>query len=191
MAVRAFTVVELLVTLAVASACLSLALPSFHNLLASARATAAVNHIIGAVAVARTQAILLQRTTTLCPGTAHPANEPACLGRNQWHLGTLVFVDDNRNGLIDPGERLLTALPPLRTGERIYWRSFRNRSYLQFHPRGYTEWQNGSFLYCPADGRAEYARMAIVNAQGRVRVARDADGDGIAEDASGQPLACP
>jgi len=196
MAARAFTVSELLVTLAIAAAALSLALPSFHGLLAANRAAAALNQIIGAVAVARTQAILQRRTVTLCPGTIE-RSEPdggataRCLGRDQWHQGALVFVDANGNGSIEAGERLLTALPPLRPGERIYWRSFRNRGYLQFHARGYTEWQNGNFLYCPADGRAEYARMAILNVQGRVRVARDADGDGVAEDAAGRPLACP
>jgi len=33
--------------------------------------------------------------------------------------------------------------------------------------------------------------MIILNAQGRVRVARDVDGDGIVEDAAGRPVSCP
>jgi hypothetical protein len=58
-------------------------------------------------------------------------------------------------------------------------------------PRGYTHWQNGSFLYCPADNDVTHARMAIVNAQGRTRRAEDRDHDGVIEDAAGRPVVCP
>lgn len=186
MAPRGFTLTELLVTVAVAVLVLSFALPSFQGILAGNRSAAALNQMIGAVALGRSQAIVLRHTVTLCP-----ARSLACLPRNHWHEGGMVFVDRNRDGQRQAGETVLRALPPLRQGERIYWRSFRNRGYLQFQPRGYTQWQNGSFLYCPEDNVAANARMAIVNAQGRVRVARDADADGIPEDARGRPLRCP
>jgi type IV fimbrial biogenesis protein FimT len=186
MAERAFTIPELLAALAIAGAALALAAPAFDDLLASRRAMAALNQIIGAVAVARTEAIVQRRPVTLCPAAAG-----RCLDRDLWHEGAMIFVDDNGDGRLDDGERVLAGLPPMAPGARIYWRSFRNRSFLQFHPRGYTDWQNGHFLYCPPDGRARHARMAIVNAQGRVRIARDGDGDGVAEDAGGAPLRCP
>jgi type IV fimbrial biogenesis protein FimT len=185
MQAHGFTLSELLVTLAIAAAAMTLAAPAFDDLLAAQRATAAQNQIAGAIATARTESILQHQAVTLCPG-----HDRACLGRDQWHHGALVFVDADRNGRIDPGERVVMALPPLRSGERLYWRSFRNRSFLQFLPHGYTAWQNGSFLYCPGNGRARHARLVIVNAQGRVRLARDTDGDGIAEDADGNPLRC-
>jgi type IV fimbrial biogenesis protein FimT len=186
MARRGFTLVELLVTLVVALLALSLALPSFRELVARERGTAAVNQLVGAIALARSQAILARRTVTLCPG-----NADGCLPRDQWHRGAVVFLDHDRDGRLDAADEPLRAFPPLAPGERVYWRAFRSRPYLQFHPRGYTAWQNGSFLFCPPDGRAELARMAIVNAQGRVRLARDSDGDGIAEDARGRRLRCP
>jgi len=183
---RAFTLAELLAALAVAAVALALAVPAFDDLLAGRRATAALDQIVGGIAVARTEAILQGRPVTLCPARA-----TACLGRDRWHEGALIFVDDNGDGQRNDGERVLAALPPLPPGARLYWRSFRNRSFLQFQPRGYTDWQNGHFLYCPPDGRPRHARMAIVNAQGRVRIARDADGDGVVEDAGGAPLRCP
>ncbi|MDZ7668101.1 MAG: GspH/FimT family pseudopilin [Gammaproteobacteria bacterium] len=186
MTCRGFTLTELLAAVAVAAVLMAFAVPSLQAFLARERGTAAVNQLLGALATARAQAIMQRRVVTACPGRAG-----ACLGRNQWHHGMLIFADDNGNGVLDTGERLMTALPALRDGERIYWRSFRNRSYLQFHPRGYTRWQNGSFLYCPPDQDAGQARMAIINAQGRVRMARDTDGDGIVENASGDPVVCP
>jgi len=186
MAARGFTLIELLVTLAVAAILLGMAGPAFRELVARQRGAAAMNQLIGAVAAARAEAITYRRTVTLCPGRGG-----RCLGRNQWHAGALIFHDGNGNGRIDGADRVVTALPALDAGQRIYWRSFRNRSYLQFFPRGFTAWQNGSFLYCPPDDDARLARMAIVNAQGRVRRAPDADGDGIVENASGDPVACP
>lgn len=186
MACRGFTLTELLAGVAVAAVLMAFALPSLHDLVARERGTAAVNQLLGALATARAEAIMQRRVVTACPGRAG-----VCLGRNQWHHGMLIFTDDNANGLLEANDRLITALPPLQDGARIYWRSFRNRSYLQFHPRGYTRWQNGSFLYCPPDHDAGQARMAIINAQGRVRMARDGDGDGIVENAQGDPVACP
>lgn len=181
-----FTLIELLVTLAVAAVLLSLALPAFDGLVGRQRSAAALNRMVAAVHFARSLAITSGGVATLCP-----ARGGECVGRDQWHQGAMVFVDENGNGRLDGNERPERVLPPLEHGERIYWRSFRNRSYLQFLPRGYTQWQNGSFLYCPPNGQAELARMVILNAQGRLRAARDADGDGVVEDAAGEPVACP
>jgi len=186
MAARGFTLIELLVTVAVAAILLGMASTTFRELVERQRGAAAMNQLIGGIATARAEAITFRGTVTLCPGRAG-----RCLGRNQWHAGALIFRDDDGNGRIDDADRVVTALPTLGDGQRIYWRSFRSRSYLQFFPRGFTAWQNGSFLYCPPDDDARLARMAIVNAQGRVRTARDTDGDGVVEDASGDPVACP
>lgn len=183
---RGFTLIELLVSVAIAGVLLSFALPSFQRLVAAERATAAMNQLLGAVALARSQAILQGRVVTLCPGAGG-----RCLGRHQWHHGATVFVDHNGNARLDGDDHLVRSFPRLRPGGRIYWRSFRNRSYLQFHPRGYTRWQNGNFLYCPPDDDETHARMAIINAAGRGRVARDGDGDGIVENASGDNVICP
>ena len=58
-------------------------------------------------------------------------------------------------------------------------------------PSGLTDWQNGNFLYCPQGGDPRFARQIVINAQARVRHARDSDGDGIVEDARGRPVTCP
>jgi type IV fimbrial biogenesis protein FimT len=186
MKMRGFTLVELLAVLAIAGVLLALAFPALESRAPQERATAALNQLIGAIAFARSAAVLHGAPVTFCPGTAG-----ACLGRDQWHRGALVFRDRNRNGSREPDETLLSALPGLHQGARVYWRAFRSRSYLRFLPAGYTEWQNGHFLYCPASGDPTLARMLILNAQGRTRVAGDTDGDGIAEDARGHPLSCP
>jgi len=180
------TLIELLVTLLIAALLMRLAAPAFSDLVAGSRSTAALNQLVGAVHMARSTAITQRTVITLCP-----ASGETCLGRDQWHRGALLFRDRNANGRLDGDDRVLARLPPMSGDGRIYWRSFRNRTYLQFQPRGYTAWQNGNFLYCANGGSARDARMIILNAQGRVRVARDVDGDGIVEDAAGRPVSCP
>ncbi len=172
--------------LALSGLLMSLCIPAFNHLLAGQRSTARVNQMIGAVQLARQAAISLNTTTTLCP-----AQDGVCLGRNQWHIGAMIFTDRNHNGALENNETLVARLPRLDPGERIYWRSFRNRNFLRFKATGLTDWQNGHFLYCPPDGDPRYAREVILNAQGRVRLAPDSDADGIAEDARGRPLRCP
>jgi type IV fimbrial biogenesis protein FimT len=180
------SLVELLVTLAVAAVLTGMVVPAFRDLAADRRGSAALNQIVGAVQYARSAAITHHATVTLCPGI-----DRRCLGRDQWHRGALLFLDRNGNGSLEATDPVLGRLPSLNAEGRIYWRSFRHRAYLQFTARGYTAWQNGNFLYCPAGGAATGARMVILNPQGRSRVARDRNGDGIMEDAAGRPISCP
>lgn len=182
---RGITLIELLTTLAIAAILSTLALPSAINLVRNHRATAAINGMIGQVQYVRSTAITARRTITLCPG-----QPPACGRRNAWHLGSFAFIDNNKNGRRDGADKVVKVFGPAAEPGEFTWRSFRNRKSLSINGTGLTNWQNGSFRYCPANGDARFARQAILNAQGRVRYARDQDGDGIREDAQGRPINC-
>ncbi|MEZ5558249.1 MAG: GspH/FimT family pseudopilin [Pseudomonadales bacterium] len=183
---RGISLIELLVVATVAALLLGVALPAFEALPLRQRSTAAVNAIVAAVHAARTAAVLANQTVTLCPAAAG-----RCLGRDQWHQGAMLFHDGNRNGQRDGGELVVSELAPLTDSGRIYWRAFRSRSYLQFRPQGFTRWQNGSFVYCPDQDDPSLRRVVIINAQGRVRLGRDRNGDGVVEDAGGAVPRCP
>ncbi len=155
------------------------------DFIAAQRATAAVNAIVGAVNLARASAIVHGITVTFCPREG-----AACGKRKHWSQGGLIYADRNRNGKREQGEALFGVMPALEDRASLYWRAFRNRSYLQFSAKGYTEWQNGTFQYCPASREARHSRAVIINAQGRAALARDSDGDGIVEYANGDPLSC-
>jgi type IV fimbrial biogenesis protein FimT len=186
---RGTSLTELIAVLAVGLVVAGLALPSMAQLHQRHRTTSAMNQLIGAVQFARHSAVTHRSVVTLCPS----GDGVDCAGRDEWHLGAIVFLDGDANGRRDAGDLLLRVFPALPAGARVYWRSFRNRSYLQMMPNGFTHWQNGNFLYCPQGALLDptLARSIIVNAQGRVRVAHDQSGDGIAQDAQGRPLACP
>ena len=184
---QGLTLVELLTTLAVAGILVTTASGGATRLLDHHRAGAAVNQMLGAIRFARHAAVAHRSPATLCPADGGDR----CGRRNTWHNGTLVFLDGNANGRFDGNDVLLRRMPSLRQGDRFYWRSFRNRSYLMIRPNGLTDWQNGNLLYCPASDDPRFARQIVINAQARVRHARDSDGDGIVEDARGRPVRCP
>ncbi len=186
---RGLTLVELLIALLLLALMLRLGLPSFNALVSKERSVAALNHIIGAVNLARASAATQNRAMVLCPAPSNTP-DPQCGARNSWHLGAMVFADSDADGSLDAGEAVIRRIPGWTNDARITWRSFRNRSYLRFRPNGMTDWQNGSFTWCPADGDLHRAVQVVLNAGGRARTARDLDGDGIAEDSSGKPLRC-
>lgn len=186
--------------MAVAVILVGLGLPRFDALIARERRTAAVNQIIGAIQFSRAAAFSYRARVVLCPATmtdsgsrsGSGADPDACASRDLWHQGALIFIDDNRDGLRNGKDRILRRLPGWNDGSRVRWRSFRNRSYLVFRARGITDWQNGSFTWCPApDQRPPLApAQVVINSAGRTRTARDTDGDGIPENSSGQPVRC-
>ena len=180
------TLVEILIALIISALLAGMALPSMSAFVQQHRAAAAINQMIGAVKFTRNAAVTHRTTATLCPGA-----NGQCGARNSWHQGAMTFADRNNNGRREPEETVLRAYSALPEGARIYWRSFRNRGYLQINSRGLTNWQNGHLLYCALDGDPRFARSVIINAQARARRARDIDGDGIVEDARGRDLVCP
>lgn len=182
---KGMTIAELTTTLAIATVLAGTAAPGMSRLITTNQADVAIEQMRSAVQFARQAAITQRMTVTLCPGSG-----ATCGRRDSWHEGALTFVDRNENSQRDSGEPLMHRIAPLPTGYRLRWSSFRNRKSLSMKPTGLTDWQNGNMLLCPPDGDAKQARMLIVSAHGRVRLARDSDGDGIVERANGNPVTC-
>jgi type IV fimbrial biogenesis protein FimT len=183
---RGLSIIELLVALAVTAVLAGYALFWSSDWVSEKDADARVRSFATAINLARQTAIMGNVPVTLCP-----IDDSGCGRRNAWHSGGIIFVDFNRNRRIDGNDYEVKRLPRLKPGTRVYWRSFRNRSYLRFTARGLTDWQNGHFLFCPDDGNAAHARMLVLNAAGRMYFSIDRDGDGVHEDARGRAIACP
>jgi type IV fimbrial biogenesis protein FimT len=74
-----FTLVELMITIAVAGILLMIAVPSFQHLILSNRLTTSANALVDAINTARMDAIKLNATTQFCGSTA-AANTGDALG---------------------------------------------------------------------------------------------------------------
>jgi type IV fimbrial biogenesis protein FimT len=88
-----FTLVELMIALAVGIIILTIGVPAFNGLMTSNRTTAYTNNLITALRLARSEAIHRGEGVTVC---ASNADYSACNNAN-WQNGWLVFTDPDND----------------------------------------------------------------------------------------------
>lgn len=182
---RGLSLVELLAVLAIITLMSGMVIPSMAKIYERSEATASINWIITAVNYTRHAAIQFRTTATLCPRAKDDLN---CGGK--WHKDLIVFADGNQDGKLNGQDYLLQQISSEKVKGTFKWRSFRNRQYLQITPLGYTNYQNGNFIYCPASQNNTLARQIVINVQGRARVVHTRDEQGVRIDRYGKPLRC-
>jgi type IV fimbrial biogenesis protein FimT len=182
---RGMTLVELLMVLAiVAFLVLQMAGPDWQARRERLQVDGVMRELLGAVDLARAHAITGNVMVTLCRSN----DGERCQG--QWRDGSIVFTDRNADRVLNDDDRILYRMQPIAAPGSLTFRSFQNRQYLQMTPRGFTNYQNGNFTYCAADGNAALTRQIIVSLSGRSRFARDTDGDGVVEGSQGKAVSC-
>jgi type IV fimbrial biogenesis protein FimT len=102
---RGFTLVELMITVAIAAIVLTLAVPSFEWTINSNRLSGSANELVNALHTARIEAIRRNRRTVVCLSGNADSGSPGCSGvaPNGW----ITFVDIDRNGDYGSGDTLL------------------------------------------------------------------------------------
>jgi type IV fimbrial biogenesis protein FimT len=100
--IRGFTLLELMVTIAVGAILMALALPSFQGAFRSNRLATTANKLTAAIALARTDAI----KTTRAAGVCGSADGTTCTA--SWAAGWLVWQDTDRNGALNGSEPVLS-----------------------------------------------------------------------------------
>lgn len=183
------SLVELLITLTIFLVVLGAGIPSFSHMIKSNRAATTINWIVGGIQYTRHSAVTFNTITTICPINSKVGKKKKKCG-GKWYEGIVVFIDHNGDAKINGEDRILKRLQYPEEGSTLKWRAFRNRQYLQMTPMGFTNYQNGNFVYCSSDQDPRYSRQIVINLQGRVRKSYDRDGDGLIEDSRGKKLRC-
>lgn len=88
-----FTLIEILVTIAIVGIVASFAIPSFNNLIVSNRNTTAANELMANLLLAKSEALKRSSNVTLCPS----ADQSTCSGSSDYSTGWIVFLDCNDN----------------------------------------------------------------------------------------------
>ncbi len=116
---RGFTLMELLVTMAVAAILLAIAVPNFQSFFNRNRVVTVTNDFITAVNYARSEAIKGGAITTLCMSNNTSTNAPSCTGNTNWSNGWIIWVDRNGNGVMDTGvvSELIRIHGPINAGD--------------------------------------------------------------------------
>ncbi len=165
-----FTLVELMVTLAVASILVGIATPSFQTMISNSRLTGATNELIGALSFARSEAVKRGIQVTILRKDSNSA---------VWESGWDIFVDaDGDNTFIPdvatqclPNQDCLLrsheALPAgytLRTGNSYDDRATYLPNGLSWTPIGDT------FTLCDGSHDDNQSRRIVISPMGRARI---------------------
>ncbi|NWG87304.1 MAG: GspH/FimT family pseudopilin [Hydrogenophilaceae bacterium] len=167
------TLLELLVTIAIAAILLTIAVPNLQSLFINNRLVTNSNNFVASLNTARSEAIRRGASVSLRKNSATSGD---------WgSAGWTMFVDSDADGTLDVGETTLKIDNALPSPLTLYANNnFVN--FIRFTPSGQSN-NSGTFVICYdgvlQQGGDPRSRAIIVNATGRVRVAQDTNGDGI------------
>lgn len=158
---RGFTLIELMVAVAVLAILLSIGVPAFGTMIDAQRLDNEAHRLMRSVQFTRNEAVRRNRHVLM-----QPVN-------GSWTNGWVVFLDDDRNGQHDPDDPLLRVEGP--AGAVIHANGSLT-GYVRYNSQGESELLNGGFLsgtfsLCPRQPGVE-ARQLVINRVGRVRMQR-------------------
>ena len=157
-----FTLIELMMTIAIATILLTLGLPSIGSMVSSSESRAARQQLWTALNVARAGAVTDNRRHVVCPSI----DQVNCSGGLRWDKGWIVFVDNNENGRRDGSDAVISVGNPARQGVVIA--STVGRDQVGFRTDGSSAGSNATFTICDRRG-VSTATSLVVSNPGRVR----------------------
>ncbi len=190
-----FTLVELVVTLAIASILLGVGVPSFVELVKDGRLQADTAELNMALFYARSEAVKRSGSNgnadsvTVC---ARASDAQCADDEDAWNNGWLVFTDNtfastDEHASVDAGDEVLRVVDQVSDGtdvlaigsdDRTAGGASR-RSYIRYDATGASNWENGYFAVCD-ERAADRWKGLNVALTGDVRPARrNADGDAL------------
>lgn len=160
-----FTLMELMVTMALAVILASWAIPGMYALVQQSRVTAGTNYFLGLLETSRYRAMALRSAVTVCASPDGVSCDRD--GGNR----LLLFEDDNGNGVLNEGETSIVSEELFQQGDFwLVWRDFRQTDYLRWAPEGRTDSLNGSYTLCNSRRQDRWLRQIVVNRAGRARL---------------------
>ncbi len=177
---RGFTLIEVLVTIAIVAILIRLAAPSFKSMIQSNTMSSNVNSFLADMRYARSEAIKRGGDLIMCRSDAPEAASPACgtgsgPGGNGWVSGWFIFHDLNKNDTWNSGEPILRVQAPITAMDSITASSTTNL--IKFKATGRTTIGNSVTLQF---GGGNYAntvqRVVCIGPGGYARIS----GDGLA-----------
>lgn len=171
-AARGLTLIELLVTIAIAAILAGLAAPSFREMIVGNRLKSHASALLSGLLLARGEAIKRNGRVVLCKS----ADGAACTLNGGWEQGWIVFADGNNNAALDAGETVIQRQAALDSGMRLTGNQ-NIANYVSYSGVGSAKFtsgafQSGTFTLCQLSASGGKAREIVVSATGRPRISQ-------------------
>ena len=165
------TLVELLVAISVFVVLVAVATPSLVNYTRNNRTVTETNALIGALRLARSEAVKRGADVSICRSNDGNACTPADV---QWEDGWIVFVNDDNDdpAEIDAGEETLRVYGALTPGNTVRT-SDDFTGFVTFRANGLPH-ASGQFVVCDDRG-ADSAGLITLNRTGHTTFTKGAD----------------
>jgi len=167
-----FSLVEMLITLAILGLLLAAAAPAFVSMARENRLASEINLLLADIHLARLEAIKRNQDVVLCRSADGRQCTPSSGMRADWSIGWIVYVNADQDKTRDADEPLLRAREGPRPGLRLHFNQWWRVAY---HPDGSAK--NGTFTLCDPRGAA-HARALTLYYTGRPRITDERPGGG-------------
>jgi len=161
---KAFTLVELMITLVVAAILTAAAVPAYRAIVQNNRAVTLSHAFATVFHYARSEAIKRGSPVTIC-SSANTA-QTACGNATNWGNGWLVFVDPDGNGVLAASTDRLRVQEALPNGTSITTALAR----ITFDGSGFVTGGTGTFTLAASGCAGNHGRSMAVSNTGRVSV---------------------
>lgn len=163
---KGYSLIELLVTVAILGTLLSLALPNFSDTIESNITNSQAKLFMTTLNLARSEAIKRGTNVGICPST----DGADCVAAS-WSSGWVVFVDvngdaDGAAGSIDVGDVVIRVFDALGSNSVLSGTT----DFLEYNSRGFSATAGVQTMkLCPSTNTADNARSVEIGVSGRGR----------------------
>ena len=155
-----FTLVELMVVVAIAGMAMAFAIPAMGTFIKNERLVTQINTLVGHLAYARSEAVTRRQQIILCASN----NMNTCNGAD-WATGWILFIDADNSSTFNAGEQVLRAKATLEGSNTLISST---GTMIIYDNRGFSPNSNGVFSLCDDRGATHVKSISITNT-GRVR----------------------
>lgn len=163
--IQGFTLIELVVTMAVAAILIAVAVPNLRTMIQNGRLNTQANDLVGDLSLARSEAIKRRTFVGVCIST----NGTTCTGAGNWRDGRAVFVGTGLNGAWQANDTILRFRGPLASATDTLSTSLIADPII-FSANGASNIGGpGFFTFCDDRGFTK-GKMVNVNSMGQIGV---------------------
>jgi len=159
-----FTLIEMLITLVIASILIGISVPSFRVLMHNHRAVTLSSSFVSALNFARSEAIKRSEPVSMC--AASDATLTSCGVAADWVNGWIVFADPNADGVIAATTDRLQVHQALPRGSLVTTTATR----ITYNAIGYADTGAVVFNLAAAECSGNHGRQVALTNTGRVDV---------------------